>query len=308
MVAIDDLKIFELREDPDTWERLIEEQWALAEHDRAAAAVVEAMYLERDRDAAFERYLSSLELSRLLHLLRTFGVRGDDDICEIGGGSGVVAWALNRSGFPNVSLLEPNPHFVTGTGYLKSRAEARAIETVNDLSDWYASPKQYAVILTRNCVHHFPNIAMAAAAIRKKMKAGALWFMVQEWFADTPAELYERLGTHPYSQKYGLYEFPFPASHYVEATEIAGFRLIGVVPALYANDALGENARSEGSAATQRFTRRIDAVLRRAPSLTVRAYAAELFCNRYFGRRYRRFTRPQVMVFRKAEITPPGGE
>ena len=57
-----------------------------------------------------------------------------------------------------------------------------------------------------------------------------------EWFADSPGELYQQIASHPYCQPYGLYEWPYPASHYAEAIEIAGFSLTAVVPSGYANN------------------------------------------------------------------------
>jgi hypothetical protein len=158
------------------------------------------------------------------------------------------------------------------------------------------------VIVTRNCVHHFKNISMTAAVIRRTMQTGGLWFMIREWFADSPSELYRLLREHPYSQRYRVYEYPFPASHYVEAAELAGLQLIGVVPARYANDCLGAYSEGLGGPGVRRFTRAVDAVLARRPRLTVFTYGAELFVNRYVGNVCRWFTRPQVMIFRRAEV------
>jgi len=260
------------------------------------------MYWDEDRGGAFERFLQSLDFEYTQRVLSYFRVGNTDALCEIGGGSGNLVWALSRAGFQNLSLLEPNPHYITGTGYLRSRSDAQTIRICNDLAHWYASSEKYNVILTKNCVHHFKNISMTAATIRQKIQPGGLWLMFREWYADNPSELYHLLQTHPYCQKYGVYEYPFLTSHYVEATEIAGFKLIGIVPAGYANDCLGSYVQDLGSPATQRFTQLIDGWLQRRAKLTVLAYQVELFLNRYLRGQFRRFTRPQAMIFRRVEV------
>lgn len=300
----DQLEIFHLKEDPDRWEALINTETELARTDPAARAVVESMYWETDRALAFQRYLDSLDFKHLLHILKIFKVSFKKPLCEIGGGSGQLSWALSQSGFQDVTLLEPNPRWITGTGYLQTVASGAAgqLTLSNDLDAWYASPAKYPAVITRNCVHHFKNISMTAAAIRQKLAKGGLWFMVREWFADSPGELYRKLGEHPYCQKYKVYEFPFPAAHYIEATQMAGFRMVAVVPAGYANNSLSEYVNDEGPPSTRRYTRTMTSLLKRHPWITRRLYGMEYFLNRYLGAKFQRFTRPQVIIFRREEI------
>jgi hypothetical protein len=298
----DQADLFNLKEDPDLWEELVRKEIALGYSDPVASAVIESMYWEEDRETAFQRFLQSLDFSYIRRVLSYFGVSHPDSISEIGGGNGQLVWALSQVGFQHLTLLEPNSHYITGTGYLRWRPDARAIMICNDLTQWYASPEKYQVIITRNCVHHFKNISMTAASIRQKIEPSGLWFMFREWYADSPLELYSLIRTHPYCQKYGVYEYPFPASHYIEATEIAGFKLIGIVPARYSNDCLGAYVQDEGLPSTRRFTWLIDRLLQSWPKLTVLAYQTELFANRYLRGQFRWFTRPQVMIFRRVEV------
>lgn len=302
MDAAEQLKIHALVEDPERWEAMIRREIELSRTDPAARAVIESIYCEEDREAAFERFRSSLELTRIIKLLEVSGVRRDARICEIGGGGGWLGWALHHAGYRHLEMLEPNAGFITGTGYLRTRPDARDIRIWNDLDAWYGDPGLFDVILTHNCCHHFRGLSFVAAAIRQKVAPGGRWVMLREWFADSPEELYRQLTHHPYSQKYGVFEFPYPASHYVESLEIAGFTLEAVIPARYANGVLDSYVQREGGVLNRAGTRAVDAVLAKAPALTAGVYRSELFANRYLGRKLRYFTRPQGLVFSRREV------
>ena len=174
------IEFYGLREDPDLWERLIEQEIQASGDDAAAKAVVDSMYWEMDRARAFQRYYESIDFGQISNLLRDFGISRKDPLCEIGGGSGQLAWSLAKSGFEHVDLLEPNSRWITGTGYVQSQlAEVGgALRVCNDLQAWYRDEKRYHTIVTRNCVHHFPNIPMVAAAIRQKVDKGGTWLLI----------------------------------------------------------------------------------------------------------------------------------
>jgi hypothetical protein len=198
--------------------------------------------------------------------------------------------------------LEPNPHFITGTGYLRTRADARDIVIENDLESWYGSPRTYQTVITRNCVHHFRNLAWTAACIRQKIAPGGLWVMFREPFAETAGELYRFLHGHPYSQAYGVFEFAFPAARYVESLALAGFALKAVVPAGYANGCLSRYETQPGGAWVRRLTAVVDLLLRRRPRWTAAAYRFEQLVRGVFGLRLRLFTRPQALLFQRIEL------
>jgi hypothetical protein len=122
---------------------------------------------------------------------------------------------------------------------------------------------------------------MVAASLRQKLSAGGKWFAFREQFADTPKELGEALARHPYCQRFGTYEWFYPAHHYVESIELAGFRLDAVVPAGYANDCLGTFSEGPQSAASRWSTDRLDALLARSPVKTVDAFWQEVQRNRF---------------------------
>jgi hypothetical protein len=301
-LPLDRLELFNLVEDPDRWERLIAEENRRAKFDPTAKAILESMYWEEDRDQAFTRFRDSLDFSCLRKLLNLFGVRHDHGLCEIGGGNGCLAWALAQADFRNVTLLEPNPHFITGTGYLRTRRDASHLAIENDLRSWYRSPVKYDVVLTRNCLHHFPNLAWSAACIRQKLVPRGRWIVIREPFAETARELYRFLHGHPYSQAYGVFEFALPVAHYVESLNLAGMRLTAAVPAGYANDCLSQYETSPGGTWNRFWTAMIDRVLGRWPGITAAAWRVERLLHQALNLPLRWFGRPQVMLFERVEL------
>ena len=299
---MDALNLYFLTEDPDQFEEVIRREIELSRTDPQARRLIEIIYCDEDRDAAFQRYKGGLEFRYVQRLLGYFGVTSDTSICEVGGGPGFLAWALHQAGYRDVSLLEPNSNFITGTGYLCTRPDADGVKICNDLGAWYASPERVEVILTRNCLHHFKNISWTAACIRQKMMPGATWVAMRESYAETDRELYARLRDHTLCHKYGIYEYSYPANHYIEAIKLAGFCLLAVVPRRYGNGCLQGHVFDEGSFKNRLFTAPVDWMLKRLPATTVWLYEVEHFVKRYLGLAPRLFSRPQAMVFRRAEL------
>ncbi|MCB2109141.1 MAG: methyltransferase domain-containing protein [Rhodobacteraceae bacterium] len=299
---LETLKIHDLVEDPERLERVMAEQQASSQTDPGVRSLLESIYLEPDRARSFSRFLASFELRTILDLLNLFGVGRDGPVCEIGGGPGFLSWALAQSGFSRVHLLEPNAQFNTGTGYLRTRDDAKSIVIHNELGAWHADAARFDVILTKNCIHHFKNMTQAAATIRQKMNPHGRWFAFREWFADSPREVYEQIAGHPYCQRYSLYEWPYPAHQYVENIELAGFKLTAIVPAGYANNTLAVYQENAGNADIQNLTMQIDGVLRTTPQVTVDAFWKEVAENKSGQSATRFFSRPQLMVFEVSDV------
>jgi hypothetical protein len=295
---LDEVNVTTLREDPHLLEKVIVGQQQQAASDEAVADLLRSLFLLPGRDADFDHFAKSFEFATILRLLQTFGVTPDRRLIEIGGGPGFLTWALHRAGY-RIDLLEPNPLWNTGTGYLRSRADAKGIEIFNDHLAWHATPLRYDVFITKNCIHHFQNIGLVAASLRQKLVAGGKWFAFREQFANTPKELGEGLASHPYCQRFGTYEWFYPAHHYVESIELTGFRLDAIVPAGYANDCLATYSEGPPSAASRRATDRLDTLLAQSPSETVDAFWREVRRNRFERAGVCVYTRPQVMIFTK---------
>jgi SAM-dependent methyltransferase len=298
------IPLYSWREDPNRYEEIVLEQLDEAESDPAIALLLRGNYIHRDPSVAFEEFRQSLEFQKIKELLATFGATTGSRICEIGGGPGFVVWALREAGYRDVSLLEPNGNFYTGTGYLRSRSDAGDITIINDLEKWYAGDDSYDFILTRNCIHHFPNIGYITASIRQKMKRGGRWFAWREPFAENSQQLYALLSGHPYTYQYGLYEYAYPVMHYVESFTLAGLRLLAVVPFGYANNALIQFERSEGAEKTRAFTLSVDRLLKEKPEATVRKFLWEVFTNRYLRGVLgpRRYSFPSAFLFQRVPV------
>lgn len=322
-----DLKILSLKEDPDKFEDIIVQQQNLCDHDAQLKILLESIFLEKNRDLAFDRFIKTNEFKTILKLLSYWNISAKHRLAEIGGGPGFLSWALYQSGYPHIELIEPNPHYNTGTGYIRSRQDSQQIVLHNQLNQWHSHADPYDVIITKNCIHHFQNIAQSAAIIRQKMRPEGLWFAFREWFADTPEELYSQLKNHPYCQPFNIYEWPYPASHYAEAIEIAGFKLLAVIPYDYANNCLGTWSEEIPSEQNQKFTHAIDELLQTNPAQTVEYFWNEVYQQKCPDlithsnqssviQRIKKFinsksssipatksyTRPQMMLFKKIDI------
>ncbi|MCC9603029.1 class I SAM-dependent methyltransferase [Stieleria sp. JC731] len=301
-IALDDLSLFGLREEPAISEQMIVNENRLAENNELADRILKSVYWEADRDAAFNRYYKSNDFANTLKLLKIFSVAPDRPLVEIGGGSGFLSWALNRRGFSNLTLMEPNPHFITGTGYLRSREDSQGIKIANSLEGFYESSTKFDTVVTRNCIHHFRNITYVASCIRQKMNTGGQWVVIREPYIESATELYQFLQGHPYSQPYGIYEFGFPASYYCDSIELAGFKLKSVVPAGYANSSLAQFSEERGRTLNRLGSKLTDTILKYAPSTTVKLFRTEQAIRDLLNIHKSLFSKPQVMVFERVEL------
>jgi 2-polyprenyl-3-methyl-5-hydroxy-6-metoxy-1,4-benzoquinol methylase len=295
----DNIKIIELAEDSEKFEKIIIDCQNAAKLDLTLHQLLLSIYLESDRDLAFNRFLGTSELKTILKIFKIFKLESHIKLCEIGGGPGFLAWALSKSGYCQTDLVEPNSLYNTGTGYLSSREDSNFINIYNELEEWLSDVKKYDVVVTKNCIHHFQNISLMASLIRKKMKPGAFWFSFREWFADTAEELYALLAQHPFCQKFDLYEWPYPSHHYVDAIEIAGFKLEAVIPLGYANNCLSTYSEEISPPQNEIFTNEIDIKLTQNPVETVNSFWSEIKVNKFYNGNLRFYSRPQMLLFRK---------
>jgi SAM-dependent methyltransferase len=298
---LDQIPLWKLRESPALVEAAIRETQALAANDESARSLLHSIFLGADRDAEFARYRKTRDFAASMRLLKLFDVKPIDRIVEVGAGSCFFSWSLSSAGF-NIEVVEPSGEHVTGTGYLRSRSDADQVRIHNDLDVWLSENGHYDVLITKNCLHHFRPIGFGLASLRRRLKNEGLFFSFREYYADNAREVAEAVGGHPLAVRYGLYEWPYPAHHYVENAELAGFKLIGIVPDGYDGNCLaGFNELGDpDSAGTEKFDRR----LARQPQETVIAFWEEVKRNRFEGGCERKYTRPQAMIFRKAAISP----
>lgn len=294
---MENLNLISLEENSQKLEEAILEAHKKYYEDAAIKELLESNFLEPNREKSFQRFKSSKEFSIIYKLLHIFSA--SKEICEIGGGAGFLSWAISKSMGCEIDLVEPNSNYITGTGYLTTLSHA--IKIFNNVKAWHSNEKKYQTIITKNCIHHFQNIALVAATIRQKMNPEGIWFAFREWFADSPQELYKMLEEHPFSQNHNLYEWPYPAHHYIEAIEMAGFKLKAIIPAGYANNCLAWYSEGEWDLKTVKFTKKIDKMLTKNPNITVKKFWKEHRKNKLKNANLRFYTRPQLMVFKRIE-------
>lgn len=297
--SLDKLNFIDLLDNWEKFEEIITKQQS---ENTSIQDTLKLLYLNKDRNEAFNRFRNSNEFFYIHHLLKILKVDTDQSICEIGGGAGYLAWALFVSGFQSMDLFEPNAAWTSGVGYLKTKADSKCMQIYHDLHEWHQKNIQYDVIVSKACLHHFGNISHISASIRQKMKIGGLWIAFREQFADTPLELITLLTEHDYCQKYKLYEWGYSASAYVDALEMVGLRLKAIVPAYYANDCIGTLFEDELSEEALAFTNEIDNLLQTSPEITVERFWQEHYARRTGRKTLLQYTRPQVMIFEKILI------
>lgn len=294
--------LYFLQEDPDNFERAIAELIEISKSERSAQMILEGIYCESNRDKAFERFYQGLEFRTIITLLSRIKLSKKDPICEIGGGPGFLAWALHKSGFEDVSLLEPNGEWISGTGYLRSRSDSENISIENNLDDWYADPKHYAAVFTRNVIHHFKGLPFTIASVRQKIIPGGLWIAIREPFVETSSELYQLLREHPLCYRYSVYEFAYPIQYFIDSFRLAGFELISLIPSRYANNALSSFSEYEGNLKNRMFTKIVNRIWQLHPMITKSLYGFEKHFLRSIGLRRRLFLNPQLLIFRRIEV------
>lgn len=279
-------------------EETIRKEAELSKTNPNIKTLLEALYLEEDRELSFQRYCASQEFKILLNeIARHVGCDWNAKICEIGAGPGFLAVALSKAGFNNVSILEPNNAWITGTGFIGNSAHKCGVHVWNDIDDWYASDEFYDLIITKACVHHFDNISKVAAEIRCKISSDGKWLMFDEYFANSAEELYCALVDHAHVIKYGQYEWPYSASLYVELLQLVGYKLIEVLPNRYENNYISRNI--SGNVKITKIVTIISKILIKF-QMTGFAFKIEKFvCNCLnTNKRFRLFTVPQLLAFR----------
>lgn len=267
--------------------------------------LLEALYLDEDREASFTRFLQSQEFHTTLHEInRHANGNKNIKICEIGAGHGFLSLALAKAGFTNVCILEPNPNWVTGTGFTSKIADSLGVKIWNDLAQWYESEDLYDLVITKACVHHFNNVCKTAAEIRLKLRNNAKWMMFDEYFANSTRDLYTALINHAHIVKFGQYEWPYSSDLYVSLLDLAGFKLVEIIPNRFKNNHLTRNEISK-----IKFSGFITTLTNVLASLkfTAMAFKLEKFIDLLFGLdlKQRLFTLPQLMVFQPKSIGLP---
>ncbi|PZV05447.1 MAG: hypothetical protein DCF23_03160 [Cyanobium sp.] len=294
----DDLDRFQMNgyEDPGQWEAAMKRAFVEAETDAEVAQLLKTHYLEENIAASFAAYRATGVSEAVDGLLQRLGVSRQTPIADIGCGRGHAAHAMSRIGYKNMTAMDPNDEWFTGTGYLRS-LDDHQIRIINSLEEWGQLGGQFGAIISSGTVHHWQHIPQLAIETRRTMQPGGYWLMMAEYFANSARELVDGLSSHPTATRYGSFEWAYPASAYVDLIQTSGFLLVGVIP-LHYKGALFYSGCS--LPADEELDQWVDENLTRQDG-TVEAFWSEVDSWRRGTGTNRNYTVPQVLIFQRVQ-------
>lgn len=281
-----------------------DELWSRMEADTESVPEIAEMFNTYNlRDTPAERYERFSRLGvvqAIAELMDRFGIAKDHCIADVGCGWGSLLFSLDRLGYKDLVAMELS---VDAVRYLQDATQER-IEIVTDLVHWKSIRHRFDALVSVATIHHWDHIPWIALEARRTMKPGAYWFVVMEWFADTPAEFIQAMESHPTRVRYHQYEWAYPASTYVDLIQSVGFSLAAVVPFYYRNNSLltvASQAPTPEEIDQEQLDMLVDEHLT-GPNGTVEMFWAELDANRRRPAGYKLFTRPQVLIFQRVAV------
>ncbi|PZV02313.1 MAG: hypothetical protein DCF24_02155 [Cyanobium sp.] len=291
------VKDIEGKDDEEFWERLR----ADAQTDPDISKLFDVYNLWGSPAELFEQFYNLGVAQSIAELMRRFGITEQCCIADVGCGWGWLPFSLDRLGYKDLVAMEPS----NAVRHLKEATEER-IEIVTDLDCWRSIRHRFDALVSVATIHHWDHIPWIALEARRTMKSGAFWFVVMEWFADTPAEFIQAMETHPTRVRYHQYEWAYPVTAYVDLIQSVGFSLSAVIPFYYRNNSLltvGSQAPTPDTIDQEQLNDLVDQHLT-GENGTVEMFWAEVDANRRRPNSYKLFTRPQVLVFRRVEVSP----
>jgi SAM-dependent methyltransferase len=299
--AMDNMRLTSGFEDPSRWEQTILEAYKEAEREPALAKILSSVYLQENREEAFASFAKSGIPGAIKRLVNRLGIGIESEIADLGCGPGHLAYAMHKLGFQNVTAMEPNKHWYTGTGYLSSIAGDQ-IHIINDLEAWQKIKGRFDLIVSQGTIHHWQHIPKVALDARRTLKPGAFWCAIKEFFANTPRELVDSLENHPTATRYNSYEWPYPASAYVDLIQSVGFNLVSVIPYFYnQNELVGSMAPVPGDVDIPALSAAVDKQLMQ-PGGTVDSFWEEVDIFRRQEHGNHIFVNPQALIFQRIAI------
>lgn len=282
-------------EDPAQWEATTARMFADARNDPVFASVLQASYLEEDMEASFRRCINSPAPHAVSMLLNRLGLTRGAAIVDVGSGRGHFPYALSRLGHGDLTVMEPNDKWHTGTGYLRSLNDHR-ISFVGGFDEWRSIANRFDAAVSFGTVHHWQHIPQGMMDLRRTLKAGGYWIMAAEFFANSSREFLSAMYGHDTATRYNSYEWAYPASTYADMAESVGLKLAGVIPHHYRGNAFLASP-SPDNIDHSGLDRWVDENLL---SGTVEAFWDEVDAmRRTTGKRRRYYTHPQALIFRR---------
>lgn len=295
---LDQFKWMDGFEDPVRWEQAMRSAYREAQTDGELAELLRTHYLDEDCADSFERFGRSQTPSAIDGLLRRLGVARDAPVADIGCGRGHAAHALFKLGYRDVTAMDPNNQWYTGTGFLSSLSDHN-ISVVNDLGKWRSGVRgKFQAVVSSGTVHHWNHIPQIAIETRRAMKPGGYWLMIAEFFANSARELVDSLNSHPTSTRYGSYEWAYPASAYADLIQTSGFSLVSVIPLTYRGGLFYSGVTLPVDPEADRW---VEENLTTTNG-TVEAFWSEVDNWRRGVGATRNYTVPQLMIFQRVDL------
>jgi SAM-dependent methyltransferase len=283
-------------EDPTAWEEAMKRAYVEARTDAEVAQLLKTHYLQEDVAACFAAYRNSGVTEAVDKLLKRLGVGRQTPIADIGCGRGHAAHAMFKLGYENMTAMDPNDKWYTGTGYLQSLSN-HTISVVNNLDEWDQLGGRFGAIISSGTVHHWHHIPQIAIGTRRAMQPGGYWLMMAEYFANSARDLIDGLNSHPTATRYGSFEWAYPASAYVDLVQSSGFLLVGVIPLFYKGALFFSGCQLPVDSELDEW---VDNHLTE-PEGTVEAFWSEVDHWRRGTTNTRNYTVPQVLVFQRVQ-------
>jgi len=181
-----------------SWEKAV--QWA--RETPAMQGLVEICYYDDPIEAAAERFLRSEEWPAILSLLR---IEPGDQVLEIGGGRGIISWALAKAGC-EVTVLEPDPSPLVGSGAIRSLCQATSVP-LTIVEDWGErlpfAEMQFDKVICRAVLHHARDLPDMCREIHRVLCPGGRFLAIKDHVVDDTTQLEQFLLNHPLHYLYG---------------------------------------------------------------------------------------------------------
>ena len=150
------------------------------------------------------------------------------------------------------------------------------------------------MLVSNGTIHRWHHIPLVSRDARRTLKPGGLWFAFQEFFANAPEQVII-WQMPPTATKLKHYEWPYPASAYVDLIQSVGFKLAGVIPWCYRANALVQ--KSDGVIDNE-ASRKIDSDI----DGTAESFWNEVNECRQNREAPRSFTIPQALIFQRIAV------
>lgn len=203
----------------------LDEAIRILRNDPSHTDLIRDAYLDRDVDAAAERFAASAEFAQVKAFLRPH--LSGSTIIDLGAGSGVAARAFAMSGARLVCATEPDPSDEVGRGAML-RMTNRPDNFVALAGAGEHLPfenESVDIVYMRQVLHHTSAPDVVLRECKRVLRRDGLVLDTREHVADDEEERARFLAEHPVNRLAGG-ENAYPLATYLDAFSNAGFREI----------------------------------------------------------------------------------